>query len=187
MDVEAVEKSDMKNLFSKIVIAMVIAAGAVIPSVAQADAAEVYVYRKDRDFYVYSFIFTKRLPVWFADASGRIEDKRTLASLKQGRYFKLSLPPGTYFFDTRHFSGSTKIELAAGERRFLRLDHGTRCGTADDNSPGWEAGGCTSKSPYIEVMPETDALAHFAHLKPIDKGDVKERNFVTIPTAPPGK
>ena len=174
----------MKLTVVMLVLGMMAAA---VPAAAQKQTGEVYLYRKDREYFLYSFIFTRKLPVWFADPTGDIEAHRTIASLKRGRYFKLSLSPGTYFFDTKYFSGSAKIELAAGERQFLRFDHGTYCGSEDKDRKTWETPSCEEKDPYIEVMTEAEALTDLMKLKPISKGDVKEKGFVIVPTTPPGK
>ncbi|HEV8590526.1 MAG TPA: hypothetical protein VGQ55_00370 [Pyrinomonadaceae bacterium] len=144
--------------------------------------ATVYLYRLDRESFIYSFVFTRKMPVRFGDASD--QKGRTIAGLKKKHYIVLRLPPGSYFFDTKYMSEAVKVDLAAGDERYLRFDHGKYCGTADEKKESWEQPTCEEQSPYIEIMAADKARWEIIKTKPISNSDIKDHSIVIVPPPP---
>ncbi len=144
---------------------------------AQAEAT-VYAYRLDYDPFLYSFIFSRRLSVKFAPAAGDPKELPPIASLKNKRYLLLKLAPGSYLFDTRMMHGKLRLDLAAGDVRYLRWDHGEECPTED---PAYGPPTCEGRAAGIYEMASSIGEREITRMKPIGKGDVKDRKLVTIP------
>lgn len=165
----------------RLVLAMVIGAIALASSViAQDNKATVYLYRKDYDFFIYSFVFSRTMSVRFAvaDADEAPNELPKIAGLRNKRFMILKLDPGRYWLDTREMNGKLEVELAAGDEKFIRLDQGYSCPT-EDNTFG--SSSCESRPAGMFVMWSRDARNEMAKMKPISKGDVDDPKLVTIP------
>lgn len=94
------------------------------------------------------------------------------------RYLLLKLAPGSYVFDTRMMHGKLRLDLAAGDVRYLRWDHGEECPTED---PIYGPPTCEGRAAGIYEMAPDIGEREITRMKPIDKGDVKDRRLVIVP------
>ena len=171
----------MLRINCAIVVGAIFACTNVFAQQAVVDAkATVYLYRKDNDFFIYSFAFSRTLSVRFAPANSADppKDLPKIAALRKNRYMILKLDPGRYWFDTRGMDGKLDIEVGPGDERFLRLDAGNHCPTEDD-SIGYST--CESRSAGMYVTWSSIARTELKKMKPISKGDVSDHKLVTIP------
>jgi len=166
---------------ARLVLAVMICVMALVSSViAQGNKATVYLYRKDYDPFIYSFVFSRTMSVRFAVADSEEAPKELpkIAGLRKNRFMILKLDPGRYWLDTREMNGKLEVELAAGDEKFIRLDQGYSC-PSDDNTFGISS--CESRPAGMFVMWSRDARKEMAKMKPISKGDVDDLKLVTIP------
>ena len=146
------------------------------------DKATIYVYRRDREFFIYSFAFSRKLNVIFAGPEDKLGQTRRIARLKGKHHFTLEVPPGKYYFGTKSSGSVVDLEALAGGKYYVRYDQGKHCGT--DTNKGWETGGCTESPPYVELVTDASVIAKdLSDLKPIGNSDRKD----PIVQIPPGK
>jgi hypothetical protein len=149
--------------------------------------ATVYVYRLDEDMVVANFFlwFRKTRPVYFSERSsaGLKRKNREIAALRNKQYFMLRLAPGTYIFDTRLMSGHLELNVAPGRTYYLWVDQGYDCGDDDDSTIGPPS--CEDRSASVEIVSPERWAKDGPRLKPIERGDVKDRGLVIIPPGPP--
>lgn len=145
--------------------------------------ATVYLYRKDYDPFIYSFIFSRTMSVKFADAETASKDLPKIAKLRKDRYMILKLRPGSYLFDTREMDDKLKLDLKAGDERYLRFDQGYNCPSESEETKNIPhlTPTCEERRASIFEMSADDGRGELAKMKPIGKGDVKNRSLVIIP------
>ena len=153
------------------------------PQLPEQSPATVYVYRLDEGVVVANLFlwFRKTRPVYFSErlTGGFKRKNRKIAALRNKQYFMLRLPPGKYIFDTRLMWGHAELDVAAGGEYYLRLDQGNDCGSEEPGRIGPPT--CEDRSASIErVSPERWAK-DMTMLRPIKRGDVKDRGLVIIP------
>ena len=150
--------------------------------------ATVYVYRLDEGVVAANLFlwFKKTRPVYFREhlSDGPKQKNKKIAALKNKHYFILRLPPGKYIFDTRLMWGNLKLEVAAGGEYHLRLDQGNDC-PSEDPDYWFVQSTCESRSAAIERVSPERWRADMSALKPIKRGEVKDKRLVLIPSGPP--
>ncbi|MEO7660351.1 MAG: hypothetical protein ABIV48_12120 [Pyrinomonadaceae bacterium] len=94
----------------------------------------------------------------------------------------MKLKPGRYLFDTRMMMGKLAVDLAAGEQRYLRWDHGNECPSVDPmDYTAAITNDCEQRGAAIfEMLPEK-GRTEIKKIKPVNKSDVKARNLIIIP------
>jgi hypothetical protein len=113
----------------------------------QGDEAKVYVYASQK---------TKEI-AFRVTASIYLDDK-LIAKLPNGRYFLVSVTPGTHsFYGKSKKRGGVEANFEAGKFYYLRL--------------GWE-GSLTPNG--LSVSPPDNARFDLKHSKPIDEKDIRD-------------
>ncbi len=156
------------------------------PQRPEPNLATVYVYRLDEDTIVANFFLwlKKTRPVYFGERAGGLKrENRRIASLRNKEYFMMRLPPGTYVFDTRLMHGHLELNVVAGSAYYLWVDQGNDCGDNGDTTFGLPT--CADRSASVEVVSPARWAADSPRLKPVERGDVKDRRLVIIPPGAP--
>lgn len=152
----------------------------------QQDYATIYIYRHDYGLVASSvFLFFKKTrAVYFREGPAKPKQKnRKIAALRNKQYFVMHLPAGKYVFDTRMMWGNLELDVVAGREYYLWVDQGHSCPSEDPMMSGPSM--CESRSASISSVPLEQWEKENDELKPIKKGDVKDRKLVIIPSGPP--
>lgn len=144
--------------------------------------ATIYVYRRDEGVTAGNFFFwfRKTRPVYFREKLdvAPAQKNRKIASLRNKQYFVMRLPKGKYIFDTR-LSDNLELDVVSGGEYYLWVDQGNDCPEEDGYMIGPPS--CASSSAAVVPVSAERWKRDLRVLKPIKRGDVKDRKLVIIP------